>query len=221
MKYLLISAGLLLSSGSGLTAQVNIKSSNLQDFAGNPLLISNASETVGSVFYDPAYKNAKLLLANGVEITDIKVKLNLRDNKVYYLNNDGAEMEAVSKVKKIVFTDNGATFENGFPAVNKQDAHTFYKVLVSGKASLLVLTNFLEVEFKEFNSATTTKQIDRVNELFGVSPRAITKLASEDDVMVLLGDKYKQVNDYVIKNKLKCRKQADYISVFNYYNALN
>jgi hypothetical protein len=221
MKYLLISAGLLLCTGSVLTAQVNIKSRNLQDFAGNPLLISNASETLGSVFYDPAYKNAKIYLTNGVELTDIKVKLNLRDSKVYYLNNDGAEMEAVSKVKKIVFTDNGTTFQNGFPAVDKQDEQTYYKVLVAGKATLLVLTNFLEVEYKEFNSATTTKQIDRVNEVFGVSRRAITKLASEDDVMVLLADKYKQVYDYIYKNKLKCRKQADYINVVNYYNTLN
>lgn len=220
MKYLLISAGILFVSGSTVTAQLNIKSSNIQDFTGKPLILNKVSETEGSVFFDEAYRNAKVYLANGLELADIKIKLNLRDNRVFYLNNEGAEMEAVSKIKRIVFAD-GTIFENGFPAVNKQDAQTYYRVMVSGKASLLLLTSFVDVEYKAFNSATTTRQIDKVNEVFGVSPNAITKLVKEDDVLQLLTDKYKEVYDYIARNKLKCKKQADYVNVINYYNSLS
>ena len=221
MKRLLISAGLLLLINLAATAQVNIKGSTMQDFTGKPIMNNKVSEVIGSVFYNDSYKNAKVYLVNGLELADIKIKLNLRDNKVYYLNNDGTEMEAVSKIKSIFFTDDGAIFENGFPAVNKQDAQTYYRVIVSGKASLLLLTGFVEAEYKAFNSATTTKQIDKVTEVFGVSPNAITKLAKAEDVLQLLSDKYKQVYDYIDKNKLKCKKQADYVSVINYYNAIS
>lgn len=203
------------------TAQINIKSSNIQDFTGKPLMNTAVSEIQGSVFYNDDYKNAKMYLANGTELTDIKVKLNLRDNKVYYLNNEGLEMEAVSKVKRIIFTDNGSVFENGFPAVNKQDPQTYYRVIISGKASLLILTGFVESVYKAFNSAITTKQIDKVNEIFGVSPNAIARLKKTDDVLQLLSDKHKEVYNYIMTNNLKCKKQADYENVIGYYNSLS
>lgn len=221
MKQLVISAGLVLLINFGVMAQINVRASNIQDFTGKPIMNNAVSDLKGSFFYNDDYINAKMYLANGTELINIKVKLNLRDNNVYYLNNDGSEMEAVSKVKRIVFMDKGIVFENGFPAVNKQDQQTYYRVIISGKASLLILTNFVESEYKEFNSAITTKQIDKVNEIFGVSPNAIARLKKTDDVLQLLSDKNKEVYNYIITNNLKCKKQPDYENVISYYNSLN
>jgi hypothetical protein len=221
MKYVLISAGLLLLGNADVTAQVSIKGSTMQDFTGKPIMNTKVSEVEGSVFYSEDYKNAQLSLLSGLELADVKVKLNLRHNKVYYLNNAGAEMEAVSKIKRIVFTEDGTVFENGFPAVNEQDAQTYYRVIVSGKASLLLLTSFADVEYKAFNSAVITKQIDRVNEVYGVSPNAITKLTKTDEVMLLLTDKSREVYNFISKNNLKCRKQPDYEKVLSYYNSIS
>lgn len=220
MKYMLISVGWLLLCLTEVPAQVNIKSSNIQDFTGKPIIVNKVTEVEGSVFYNDSYKNAKIYLANGLEMAEIKIKLNLRDNKVYFLTTEGAEMESISKIKKIIFSDSGAVFENGFPILNKQDAQTYYRVIVAGKASLLVLSSFVDVEFKAFNSATTTRQIEKVNELFGVSSNIITKLSNANDVLKLLTDKNQEVSDFIAKNNLKCKKQADYLRVINYYNSL-
>ncbi len=221
MKCLFISAGLFFFGNLILTAQVSVKGSTMQDFTGKPIMNSRVIEVEGSVFYDEAYKNANVYLANGLELTGIKVKLNLRDNIVYYLNNEGAEMEAVSKIKRIIFVGEGAIFENGFPAVNNQDARTYYHVIISGKASLLLLTSFVDGEYKAFSSAVTTKQIDKVKEIYGVSPGFITKLTRSEELIQLLSDKSKQVYDFISKNNLKCRKQPDYEKVINYYNSIS
>ena len=205
---------------AGSAQIINAQGNNLQDFNGKPIMNNKVSETEGNYFVHENYEKAIMVLAGGKEIPDMKVKLDLKNNKVYYINEEGAEMEAVTKVKRIIFTDKGTVYENGFPAVNKQDAGTFYKVVVSGKASVLLLTQYLESEYKEFNSATTTKRIDKVIEVYGASPNVITRLSKEDDVMALLSDKKKDVYAYILKNNLKCKKQADFENVVKYYNSL-
>ena len=220
MKRLLISVCLLLFNVITLLAQINVRGINITDMKGKPLMNNSVSEVQGSVYYKEEYFNAKLYLIDGQEITDIKIKLNLRDNIVNYVNNEGAEMEAVSKIKRILFTETGDIFESGFPAVNKQDNQTFYRVIISGKASLLLFTNFVESDFKAFNSAITTKQIDKVIEIFGVSPNAISLLTQSEDVLQLLKDKNKEVYNYIITNHLKCKKQSDFEKIIKYYNTL-
>ncbi|MEO7529969.1 MAG: hypothetical protein ABIS69_01115 [Sediminibacterium sp.] len=221
MKRNIALACLLSFIGLASSAQIiNAQGNNLQDFNGKPIMSTKVSETEGNYFVDENYQKAIMVLANGKQLPDMKVKLDLKNNKVYYINEEGAEMEAVTKVKRIVFTDKGTVFENGFPAVNKQDQGTFYKVIISGKASLLSLTQILESEYKEFNSATTTKRIDKVTEIYGASPNAITRLSKEEDVIQLLADKKKEVYGYIVKNNLKCKKQVDYENIINYYNAL-
>jgi hypothetical protein len=221
MKKFLISACILFSIVIATSGQVVSQTgSTLQDFNGKPIPKLEASETTGSFFTDEEYQRAIMVMANGKQIPDMKVKLNLKTNKVYYIDETGAEMEAVSKVKRIVFTDKGIVYENGFPAINKQDQQTYYQVVISGKASLLLLHTFVEIEYKEFNSATATKKIDKVTEVFGASPNAITKLSKEDDVMALLADKKKDVYSYITSNNLKCKKRTDYENVIKYYNSL-
>jgi hypothetical protein len=78
-----------------------------------------------------------------------KVRLNLQDNKLYYMIGPDEEMEVSMAVKQIIFAaqegnKNLATFTIGFPPVGKLTKDNFYQVLVTGKVSLLLDTKFLQ-----------------------------------------------------------------------------
>jgi len=105
--------------------------------------------------------------------------------------------------------------------VEDLDAGSYYQVLCDGKAKLLLGTRFSEVDYKEFNSAVTTKRIDKVQQLFGCNKGTMVKLSKgEPDLMNLLGDKATLVSDFIKQKGLKCKKQPDLEAVFNYYNSL-
>jgi len=133
MKRLFSIASLLLVISLTSDAQINLQATTLTELTGKPFFNNVISEIKGTFFYNEEYKNAKMYLASGLELAGIKVKLNLHDNKVYYMEKDEVEMEAVSKIKRIIFTDDGIVFENGFPAVNKQDAQTYYRVIAGDR----------------------------------------------------------------------------------------
>ena len=222
MKIGMSSIKVLLFVLVGFTAQSQVVTtgSTMQDFSGKVILFNKLSEVEGSIFYKDSYLPATLILENGVLITGKNVKLNLQDNTVYYLDNNGSEFETISKIKRIEFIESKAVFENGFPSVENQNAQTYYQVLIKGNASLLLCTKFSEGEYKPYNATVSIKRIDKVFEFYGVSSKAISKLTGQNDVLVVLSDKTKEVANFILDKKIKCKKKSDFEDVIKYYNSL-
>lgn len=215
-----IKAMLFVFIGFTAQSQVITTGPNMQDISGKVILINKLSEIEGSVFYKDSYLPATLTLENGVLITGKSVKLNLQNNAVYYLDTNGSELEAISKIKRIEFVESKVIFENGFPSVENQNAQTYYQLLIKGNASLLQCTKFSEGEYKPYNATVSIKRIDKVFELYGVSSKAISRLTNQDDVFALLSDKTKEVSKFILEKKIKCKKQSDFETIVKYYNTL-
>lgn len=196
---------------------------NLQALNGAPLTPDKVLELQGTYFFNDEFLPAVLVDASGKEYKDKKIKFNLKTNIIYYTDWDGKLMQATSDIRKVIITEGDKTtvFENFFPSIDGLDAGTYYKVLVNGPSKLLLSTQFSEGEFKEFNSAVTTKRVDKVYQLYGAANGSIKKLTKgEAEVLDLLKDKSAELAAYIKQNSLKCRKQSDYETVFNYYNGL-
>ena len=103
-----IKAMLFVFIGFTAQSQVITTGPNMQDISGKVILINKLSEVEGSIFYKDSYLPATLTLENGVLVTGKSVKLNLQNNAVYYLDNNGAEWEAISKIKRIEFLESKA-----------------------------------------------------------------------------------------------------------------
>ncbi len=196
---------------------------NLQALNGAPLTPEKITELQGTYFFSDDFLPAVLVDASGKEYKDKKIKFNLKSNIIYYTDWDGKLMQATSDIRKLIITepDRTTVFENFFPSIDGLDAGTYYKVLVNGNAKLLLSTQFSEGEFKEFNSAVTTMRVDKVYQLYGAANGSIKKLTKgEAELLELLKDKSTEVTAFIKQNSLKCRKQSDYETVFNYYNGL-
>lgn len=204
-------------------AQLNYSMTTLSDGNGNPLITKKAASGETAHLFNANYLDAVIYIKeNQKPITGNKFKLNLQQNRLFFLSGNGDEMEVASPVNRIEFTDNAtpAIFERGFPPIDKLGSDNFYQVLVEGKAVLLVDTKFEEVEYKVYNSATTAKRIDKLVSYYGVTGNKIVRISKPEDVLLLLGDKTQQVSNYFKKENSKVKKQADLEKVFKYYNSL-
>lgn len=196
---------------------------NLQGLNGAPLTPDKITEMVGTYYYKTVYLPATLVDASGKEYNNQKVKLNQQTNQIFYLDKEEKEMESISDIRKIIFFEgnNTVVFENFYPPIGTMNAGSFYQLIISGKAKLLVNTEFSEVEYKEFNSAVTTKRADKVHQLYGFANGNIIKLRKgETELVELLKDKSTEVSTFIKQQGLKCKKQSDYETVFNFYNGL-
>lgn len=214
---------LFLFCAQSTAQQIRANPTALLDFKGDVINAAQKTDVEGSVFYDDAYRDAILYLINGTALTSMKVKLNLKDHQVYYM--DGAtEKVAVSAVKRIEFIDPkgkaNVVFENGYPSLEGNTVNSYYQVVLNGKATLLMGSKFFESDFKPFNSAVVTKRIEKVNQLYGYANQGISRLTKADDVVSVLADKSKEMSDYLTKQKLKFKKQSDFELTFAYYNTL-
>jgi hypothetical protein len=221
-------AGICLAGSFVKTsAQIGAGSMNtLTDGNGNPLMSKKAAPAEGAYLFNKNYLPGVLYLDEiHKPVTGSKFKLNLQDNKLYFMDAAGTEMEVGSTVKRIAFTGAGANgtdvvFEKGFPAIDRLTMDNFYQVLIPGKALLLMDTKFAEVEYKEFNSATTARRTDKLVSYYGVLGNRIVRLSKPEDVLLLLADKTKPVSDFMKQENSKVKKQADLEKIFSYYNGL-
>ncbi|HEX7691174.1 MAG TPA: hypothetical protein VF408_02230 [Sediminibacterium sp.] len=207
-------------------AQVGYSLNTLTDGNGNPILSKKATAGEATYLFNKDFLDGLLFIeGNTKPVTGTRLKLNLQNNRVFYLDKEGNEMELTSPVNRIEFTGRGegganAVFVKGLPPIEKLTADTYYLQLVSGKAQLLMNTTFSEVEYKEYNSASTVRRTDKLTSYYGYTGKQFAKLARPEDVLLLLNDKTREVSAYIKKEKLKLKKQADLEKLFVYYNTL-
>jgi hypothetical protein len=209
----------LVASFSSSRAQLGFSRTTLSDGNGNPVLTKKASTAENQFLFNKEYLEGVLYLEGNTKgISGNKFKLDLQNSKLYFLNADQAEMEVEGPVKRVSLGN--AVFEKGFPAIGKLTKDNFYQVLVDGKAQLLIDTKFEEIEYKEYNSALTTKRTDKLVTYYGVLENRISKLQKPEDILLLLTDKTQQVSAFIKQENSKMKKQADLEKIFRYYNSL-
>lgn len=220
-----LAVAFLLATVLPARAQLKYSMNTFSDGNGNPVMSKKAVKGEASFLFNSNYLDAVVYMPTGKPIIGNKFKLNLQESKLFYVDENNVEMEVISPVKRVEFTMSGnnkdkIVFEKGFPPVDKLTADNYYQVLVPGKASLLLDTKFEVVEYKEYNSAVTTRRNDKLLSYYGVSAGGIARLNRPEDVIQIMADKSKQVANFIKTENCKIKKQADLEKLFQYYNNL-
>lgn len=218
----------VLSFGQGQNLQfMKENNSFLNDANGRPILLHSEYLIEGSPFFYQEYCTANLKVRNGKYYQGIQVKLNLQENLVIYNAGDGKEMAAITPIEKIVFVNCADSSRNqvllsGFPPVDKQTVNSFYVLLDSGRVTLLkqIGVNYRDVKY--YGSNQTTRVFEQKETLYVYQPnKGMMRLPKEEAaVLSLLSDQRKAVQAFLTANDLSCRKEADLVKVFQFYNAL-
>ena len=215
----------------GTSAQIgsyDVRSNILyNDGHGIPWRFDFPLQMEGSPFFDTAYCNGSLQLVNGKIYSGLQLKLDLEQQRIIFNAGDGKAFLLTPPITRLELSchdsNNPVVFRAGFGAIDKQNERSLYQVLDSGKVLLL---KYVEVRFKDsktYNSNDITRSYRQLASYYLWMPdKDMVKLSGdENDLLVLLKDKRKQLIEAIDKDKLRTKKEADLIKVIKKYNSLS
>ncbi len=194
------------------------------DGYGVPWSNSTLYNTDGSPFYDTSFCIGSIQLTNGKMYSGIKLKLNLEEQKIIFEVEDGKAFVLSIPVSRIELGCAASTkptvFRSGFTAIDKQNDRSLYQVLDSGKVLLLKYTEIRFKDSKAYNSNDMTRTYRQLPSYYlWVPGKDMVKVSTnENDLLATLSDQQKLLNDAILKEKLKVRKEADLIKIIALYN---
>lgn len=224
--YLLL---LALAIAAQVAAQDNIHNNAFwNDANGRPLRLQSEFKVEGSPYYNDEYCEADVFLSNGKKYQNVKVKVNLVDNDIVFMNDKKEEMIVTSSVSKVHFyacerrSNKPVTIAALAPVMN-QKGTTLYEILVDGSAKLLkkVSANYLDT--KGYNEAGVTRTYTITETLYALLPGDAVPVKvqkSKNGVIELFTKNQQMVTAFIEKNKLRCKSDEDIAEIFQYYNSI-
>lgn len=220
---LIIAASFFLYTATALSQNPFMADAN-----GRPMYLKNEYAVEGSPYFNEQYLLAEITSTAGKIYPNIQVKVNLSENEVLYLADDGKEMIASISIKKIRFikfvSKEGIADKvlESFGQPMNTPKNPVYDVLEAGKATLLKQIKVSFQDNRRFNEASITRTFQRTETFHVLLPDGkIQKLGSgKDEIISLLPDKKAEVSAFIDEKRLKCRNVDDYRKVIAYYNSL-
>jgi hypothetical protein len=179
------------------------------------------SEVLGSPFLLPKFVKGVIYLLNGKKEENDLLNIDLYSNKLVY-QEDGQTLVVINAVKEFVLKpsdDLTLLFRNGFQAVDKNTAATFYQVLEQGNVSLLKLTRKIIKDKKEFNQAPA-KEFDEVDTYYLVKNEGAPVKFRKDrsSVIAAIGDPDGKLEAWLRKTGNKCKQDEELKAVVRAVN---
>lgn len=186
----------------------------------NPVLYN----TDGSPFYDTSFCMGSLQLPNGKIYNGIKLKLNLEEQKIIFEVEEGKAFVLSIPVARVELACSSSSqpvvFRSGFTAIDKQNERSLYQVLDSGKVLLLKYTEIRFKDSKAYNSNDMSRSYRQLPSYYIWMPgKDLMKISNnENDLVAMLSDQQKILNDAILREKWKVRREADLIKIIALYN---
>ena len=202
----------------------------LTEVLGKPFNPAANNEISGSAFINSNWKLCLIKLKDGRYFKDVPVKLNIFNQTVHYLSaNTGMEMEAPNGlVTEVQMNDTTIEskiethlFSGGFKPIDKNDENTFYEVLDTGKARLLLHRKVKLIETKTLGSTVPEKEYQPFREYYILINDTLVKCKKSKSFFTeLFPDKKELVEQYINANNIKFRSEKDFRALVAYYNSI-
>jgi hypothetical protein len=201
---------------------------NLGNMAGRPFQVNQYDNIKGSPYFIDSFSTCYFTLNDGKTYTGIKMRLNLFSNDLHFISKDSTELVASKgAIKRIAFQQQEkdslrfSVFSAGYPAVDNNDAASYYEELASGKIMLLKLTRRVLQNQRLLTSSPLDKEFTSINTIYVYSNNKMEKWTKGKGFLLrIMADKKEQVEAFIEKEKLKCNSADDVEKVINYYNQL-
>jgi hypothetical protein len=198
------------------------------ELIGKPFASSDYSDISGSPFINKDWRNCTIKLNDGRYFGDVPVKVNILNQSLHYKPIGGGERE-VSKgiITEVQMPDTSANavittrlFRTGFSSIDKNDEHTFYEILDSGKVELLLWRAVKVTETKIIGVGTEKEYQSSQDYYINLDSNLVKCKKSSSFFIELFADKKDQVKKYIDENNLKCKSEKDFGRIVRFYNSL-
>ncbi len=155
----------------------------------------------GSPYFLDAFMPSALVLADGKTYTGVKVRLNLADNEVQYLDSKGAELVAQAPLSRLLISDTASRTDFQFVHTSALPAGAqkkgWYQLLADGKVQLYKFTEKRLVTEKPFNSASEEQRIESRERLYMVVGNVFHEVKKWKEGIGLLRDQQAAVEAHI------------------------
>ena len=194
--------------------------------AGAPFVSTKFARVVeGSPFFNEQMMPGAIILSDGKECKNIKVRLNLLEAQVNYLGSKQNEMIVSSPVKEVVLwdtilkNDHRFIFSDYIGSSQKLEKD-FYELLQTGKAELYKQHKKSMLENKPYGSATVEQKIRTDTRYYVLVNGQWTKVKKLKDLPTVFPDKKDEVLKFISDKKLSGDSEANLEAIVSYYNSL-
>ncbi len=191
--------------------------------AGVPFMKAKFARVVeGSPFFNEQMMRAAIILSEGKEYKYLKVRLNLLETQVNYLNENQEELIASSPIKEVILWDTiqekdyRFVFSDHIVASVKPEKD-FYELLQTGKAELYKQYKKTMRESKPYGSATIEQSIQTRNYYYVLLNQQWTRIKKVKDFGDVFADKKEEVLKFIGDHKLS-DNETGFESITAYYN---
>jgi hypothetical protein len=198
----------------------------LNDGNGRPLNLKTNYRSEGSPYLFEEYLPANLLTIDGRIYKNIKVKVNLVDNEIYYLLPDGKEMVSTMPIKQLTFVSGIKTIQDSlvFTSVKlpiNAPGAAIYQICLEGKMSLFKQISITYNDLREYGNTNITRSFSRKERMLVFDyTGSLQMLGGEKAILGLLADKKKDLQQFITANHSNLKREKDLIALFDFYNSL-
>ncbi|HSU28250.1 MAG TPA: hypothetical protein VLJ68_07710 [Chitinophagaceae bacterium] len=181
----------------------------------------------GSPFFSETWMLGNIMTKDSTVYGDIRLRLDLMDGTLIYLNDKDEEMISVTPIIEVslmdTITGKPYYFINNSSLVgieNTGDTKTWYQVL-TGDAVPLYKQYFKDIyENKPYGSSVTEQTIRSTERYFIIVKKAMVRVKKLKEIPDILYDKRAQLLKFIDDKKLNGNKDDDFITLMHYYNSL-
>jgi hypothetical protein len=211
------------------TANITTETTMMTTQAGAPIYLKTHYAIVGSPYFPPEFTNISIVLKSGIIYPFKKARMNLYDNTLVVLEDNGREQLVTGNITKIIFesvlidqSSKRVVFQKGFPAINGRDSTIYYEVLDSGKLKLIKHYKVSFSDKRSYGDANMTRVFEQEQTFYIVLPGKIIRQIEKgkEDFLSALPDKRSEIEKYIDEKKIKCKKEKDWIDLVSYYNSI-
>lgn len=180
----------------------------------------------GSPYFRDQWMNGRLVDKDGQEYKDLKIKIDLSDGAIHYLDASGTTFVATTAIREIILSDSTA-YNYRFihasvmpPGMNPPHS-SWYLWLLTGNASLYKTFVKKTTEIKPYASATTEQRI-RTQERYLIHyNNAFFEIKKPKDLPSILANKKTELEAWLTKQDDKKASIEDRLTAgIEYYNTL-
>jgi hypothetical protein len=176
----------------------------------------------GSPYFSENWMSGTILTTDSAIYSGLSLKMDLLDNTIIYLNNEGQEMVSVAPIHEVslrdTMTSNGKTylFKSAAAIPGGTGFKGWYQVVSAGKLTLYKLYNKEMLESKAYMSSITEQNIRTDERYFVGYGGKLVRVKKIKDINDVVGGSFAKIID---GNKFSDKKEADWIKAVELFNA--
>ncbi len=195
-------------------------------FQGEHFTAKSDNDVEGNPMVFDDWKKGEVTLKNGEKYPIAKINLDAQRHKFLY-TSDGLIYEFTDNIQEVrIFDNSNADNPNSvmvFRSNIDPESDDFVELLDTGKITIFQ-TYEKKPEGENYSNGivnNSRKYTLHINQFALVDKKVIPLKFSSSALDDLTGDKKDQVNSYIKENKLKVKKEADFLKAINFYNSID